>query len=102
MAETLTLTTPITPTVPTISTYMVWSLCLGRGDGVIRMIVEDNTGRRTTCLWADRKEAPTEATDLLRALNKANLTTKSLERRCLERAIQDGKLGVGTVTGTPD
>jgi hypothetical protein len=42
-----------------------------------------------------------EAKQLMTALNKANLSTKSLHRRVIERLIADGKL-VGTPTGTPD
>jgi hypothetical protein len=41
------------------------------------------------------------ALTLLKALNKANLTTQSLERRVLQRLIDDGVLA-GTLTGTPD
>ncbi len=41
------------------------------------------------------------AMTLLLALNTANLTIKSLERRVLERLIADGLLA-GAVTGLPD
>ena len=43
----------------------------------------------------------TEATTLMVFLNKANLSTKSLHRRIMERALTDGKLS-GTISGTPD
>ncbi len=43
----------------------------------------------------------TEATNLMVALNKADLTVKSLHRRVMEKAITDGKLS-GTISGTPD
>jgi hypothetical protein len=43
----------------------------------------------------------TEATNLMVALNKANLSTKSLHRRIMEKAIADGKLS-GTISGVPD
>lgn len=42
----------------------------------------------------------TEAETLLRALNTANLSTKSLHRRILEKLTADGLLS-GTVEGTP-
>ncbi len=42
-----------------------------------------------------------QATALMTALNKANLTTESLHRRLMERAIMDGKL-TGTISGVPD
>lgn len=41
------------------------------------------------------------ARTLMIALNKANLSTSSLQKRILEKLVADGKLG-GTVTGTPD
>ncbi len=42
------------------------------------------------------------ATSLMVALNKANLSTSSLHKRVLQQLVADGKLTVGTVTGTPD
>jgi hypothetical protein len=41
------------------------------------------------------------ALDRLKALNTANLSTKSLYRRCMELAIADGVFE-GAVTGAPD
>ncbi len=43
----------------------------------------------------------TEATNLMVALNKADLSVKSLHRRIMERAVTDGKLS-GTISGAPD
>jgi hypothetical protein len=43
----------------------------------------------------------TKALNLMIALNKANLTVKSLQRRVLEQLAADGLLA-GSVTGTPD
>ena len=43
----------------------------------------------------------TDATTLMVALNKADLSVKSLQRRIMERAVSDGKLS-GTISGTPD
>ncbi len=42
-----------------------------------------------------------EATNLMVALNKADLSTKSLHRRIMEKVVADGKLS-GTISGTPD
>lgn len=42
-----------------------------------------------------------DAEVLLIALNKANLSTISLEKRILQRCQADGKLGAGTISGTP-
>jgi hypothetical protein len=41
------------------------------------------------------------ATTLMVALNKANLSTKSLQKRVIEQLQADGVL-VGTISGTPD
>lgn len=43
----------------------------------------------------------TDATTLMVALNKANLSTKSLHKRIMEKAVADGKLS-GTISGVPD
>jgi hypothetical protein len=45
--------------------------------------------------------AKTKALNLMTALNTANLTIKSLQRRVLEQLIADGLL-LGTIAGTPD
>lgn len=42
-----------------------------------------------------------QATTLMVALNKADLTIKSLHRRLMEQAVADGKLA-GTISGAPD
>ena len=42
-----------------------------------------------------------DAETLLIQLNKANLSTISLEKRILQRCQADGKLGAGTISGTP-
>lgn len=39
---------------------------------------------------------------LLRTLNKADLSVKSLHRRIMERLQADGLVGAGVVAGTPD
>jgi hypothetical protein len=36
------------------------------------------------------------------ALNKVNLSTKSLHRRIIEQLQADGLLGTGTISGAPD
>lgn len=42
-----------------------------------------------------------QAITLIKTLNTANLTTKSMHKRILEKLSADGLL-VGTVSGTPD
>lgn len=42
------------------------------------------------------------AITLMTALNKANLSTKSLHKRIIEQLQADGRLGAGTINGSPD
>jgi len=65
------------------------------------VIVVDNVGARIEVNYSDEDGGLTTAT-LLAALNTANLSTKSLQKRVLERLIADGKLPPGAVSGTPD
>lgn len=44
----------------------------------------------------------TEATKFMKTMNTANFTTKSMQKRILEKLSADGKLPPGTVTGAPD
>jgi len=44
----------------------------------------------------------TEATTLMVGLNKANLATKSLHTRVLEKLAADAKLPPGTISGVAD
>src|SRR5687767_11917853 len=82
-----------TPTFTVDSLLLNWKdkrivIHLG-GNGVQRMIE-----------YADLPENPV-ATNLMVALNKANLSTKSLHKRVLERLVTDGHIA-GTIGGTPD
>jgi hypothetical protein len=97
MAEKLTLASPVTPTVPAITEYSVRSIYLGRDEERIAVVVRDNNGHHTTCVY----EGATAVT-LMGALNRANLTSNSLQRRVLAQLAADGKLPGGTVTGTQD
>lgn len=101
MPEVLTLTTPVT--VPALSTYRVVSLYLlfnpPTGSSITIGLAGTN-GESLTKTYADTGSAPV-ATTMLTALNKANLSTQSLQNRILSRLIADGVL-VGSVTGTPD
>lgn len=95
MAEQLDLTTPITG--PTTSNLMVVQLGLDWEAAMIHIGVKNTvTGYRQHFDYTG-----STATNLMVALNKANLSTKSLQRRILEQLVADGKL-VGTISGTPD
>jgi len=96
------LTTPITSGT-TISDYQVRFLNLHwDGDRYVEVGWKDNTGKLYNHTYRNTATTPTLATDLLIALNKANLSIKSLHRRILERLAADGLLATGTITGSPD
>lgn len=103
MAETLDLTTSITyPTPPPVTRYHVRRVLIERepfARFAVLVVGDDNTQKQIT--YSDEDGGTTIAT-LLAALNTANLSTKSLQRRILERLVADGYLPAGTVTGTPD
>jgi hypothetical protein len=64
--------------------------------GLIGIILRDNNGERFTHSYVGK-----QAMDLIKFLNTANLTTKSMHKRVLEKLSADGVLP-GSVTGAPD
>jgi hypothetical protein len=53
-------------------------------------------GKTLLCQYAD-----TQADNLMKALNKADFTTTSMQRQLMQKCQTDGKLGPGTISGTP-
>lgn len=94
MAEQLDLTAPIVP--PSRTTYTVQGLTLNYPAAVIQATLLGSDGVVIVIGW----EGP-PATALMIALNKANLSTTSLQKRVLQQAVTDSKLPAGTVSGTP-
>jgi|RhiMethySRZTD1v2_1073278.scaffolds.fasta_scaffold576679_2 hypothetical protein len=95
MAEQLDLTAPIT--YPSTTYYKVAELRLQReSPSSIYVRLKGTNGEHFDHLY----EGAT-ALNLIIALNKANLTTNSLEKRILNQLITDGFLS-GTVSGSPD
>ena len=94
--ETVTLTAPeITPQITTTEYRVVFLLLDWEHASIVIHLRGTN---------AERKEVRydgADATTLMVGLNKANMATKSLHRRILERLVADGKLS-GTITGVPD
>lgn len=106
MAESLVLTTAeVIPAITTTDYRVVFlSFDWERATILIRLRGTNGEaksfsygGDRLTATDAERADALA----LMVALNKANLSTRSLQRRVLERLVTDGKL-TGTVSGTPD
>lgn len=96
MAEDLTLTAPITK--PAITKWRFNSLHLDRSaPSVSATFLDPTTGETVTC-----SETGAAATALMSALNTANLSSNSLQKRVLNWAISKGALGAGSIAGTPD
>lgn len=87
--EQLILTAPIT-------TYRVMRLHLDWEHKVIQITLRGPAGEAAEVTYLGDV-----AEQMLRTLNTANLSTKSLHKRILERLILDGKL-IGTIDGVPD
>lgn len=56
-----------------------------------------DTGQTWNC-----RESGATAVAQIKALNKANLSTKSLSRRLIEYFRDNGQLPAGTISGLPD
>lgn len=78
------------------SSYQVNELILNWTGSYIRIGLISNIGNVQHFEYDGDK-----ALNLMRALNKSNLSTKSLQRRIIEQLIADGKLS-GAVAGVPD
>lgn len=91
--ERLELTDPIAKA--STQHYRVTVLTLDRDNERVLIRLVANNGDRFEHLYEG-----TTAVTLMRALNTANLSVRSLNHRILDRLIADGVL-VGTATGTP-
>lgn len=117
MAEELVLTDPIVPPAPPTTTkFRVSALTLDLemvlpsselpppppapqpvpDPGWINIKLKDEHGAYTYYEYKG-----TQAVNLIKTLNTANCSTKSMQKRVLEKLSADGLLP-GTVTGTPD
>lgn len=94
--EALTLSTP--EVVPAITTteYRVSRIMLDPDGAEISIHYRGTNGERRELRYSGA-----DATTKMRALNKANLSLKSLNTRLLELLATDGKRA-GSVTGDPD
>jgi hypothetical protein len=96
MAEKVTLTTPLV-TNHTVSDYEVTGVFVGRNPFKVTIFYRDTLGNE----FSDETVGDA-AEPLVKALNKANLSIKSLERRALEKLQADGRIAAGSIAGTPD
>lgn len=93
--ESINLSTPYQVDPRQTSTFKVDSLLLNWRDKRIEIHLGDGTIQRLVTYNGD------QATTLMTALNKANLSTNSLHKRIINQLITDGYLA-GTITGTVD
>jgi len=96
-AEQIDLTTPYDPDERITSTMKVERLDLNWGDDRISVFLYSTTNG----VKFVHHYTGTQATDLMKALNKADLTTNSLQKRVMNRLVTDGLLE-GSVSGSPD
>lgn len=110
MAEELILTDPVTKPAETTTKYRVMAINMDIEmmnfptsnpptpvpNGLIDIRLKDDIGKYLTHQYRGD-----EAINLMKVLNTANLTTKSMHKRILEKLSADGVIP-GTVTGTPD
>lgn len=91
MAEQITLAAPVNR--PSVTDYRIgyFAIDVTHQRLIVELVANDET--RLMHVWE-------EAGALIGALNVANLTQKSLERRIYEKLIADGVLA-GTVSGSP-
>jgi len=94
MPEIVTLTTPVTP--PSLTTYRVVMLAMDWDSASIAIRLKGTNGETKFCGYQGAT-----ATTLMVALNKANLTSNSLQKRVLTQLIADGEIA-GTISGSPD
>lgn len=96
MAEVITLTTPVPVPSLDITTWKVVKLELNWLNKIIRIRLQNNRGE-----FLDHTYINSVAETFMIQLNKANLSTTSLQKRILQRLNMDGII-IGTVTGTVD
>lgn len=105
MAEDFTLTTPITDPAKVTNKYRIVILNLHMEapqiqPGVastVHIQLRDNVGNPLI-----HEYTGDQATDYIKWINTANFSTKSMQKRILEKLTAEGVLPPGTVTGTPD
>ena len=105
LAENITLTTPeFTPAITT-TTYKVIHLDLDWELPSIKIYLRGTNNEIKFFEYGGQLASPadkTKALNLMVALNKANLSVTSLQKRILNQLILDFPQLAGTVTGTPD
>ena len=98
MAETLTYTTPQPVAPPAATVKVIGFEMFTEPSPYIRVVLKDENGRTLDHYYREADGALAQIV----ALNKANLSVKSLQRRIIEKLMADGKLAAGAIGGAPD
>ena len=77
-------------------TYHIVKIVFDWVGAIIEVTFNDNLGGTLVVSYTGQT-----ATNFMLAINTANLSTKSLHRRILEKLVLAGKLPSGTITGVP-
>lgn len=96
MPEELVLTDPIVEPEKVTSNYTIGAMTLSGDEKTVAITLRDNFHQP---FYVNYYGA--EAIEMIKFLNTANFTTKSMHKRLLEKIAADGVLP-GTVQGTPD
>lgn len=107
--ERATLTTPVV--LGSVTDYQVTGVYINTpktigtpsGDWVLNISYTDNKDNNLTDNHVGVVSAtnPNGADVLVKALNKADLSIKSLNRRALEHLVSEGKIPASAINGTP-
>ena len=105
MSEQHELTTPSTTPGITTSGYKVRAINMdiesgnpmATEKGLLLITLKDNNGTYTNYRYEGE-----EAVTLIKQINTGNFSKKSLQKMILQKLENDGKIGAGNVTGTPD
>ena len=82
---------------PGTSTYTLKELNLDWVNKTVVIVLRGSNGENKTVVYGENEGSVA----MLKALNKANLSVKSLHRRVMERLLADGHLA-GSISGAPD
>lgn len=93
MAELVTLTVP----PPQLTTYRVNELHLNWDAQSIQIGLKGTNGEAKHVGYGS-----TTATALMNVLNTKNFTSTSMHKEIMKRLQNDGLLGAGTISGSPD
>ena len=95
-AERVNLTTPDQAT-PGTTTYRIAQISFDWEQTRVAVVLVGTNGERKEVVYGQN----TGARGMMRALNKADFSTKSLHRQLMEKLLADGHLA-GTISGAPD